>query len=259
MSRDHADVVRQSFERQVALFSGPDSPFASRPSGSLAWIEPLNESMIVLDVACGAAHAAEPVAPHVRQIVGIDLTAALLHVGAQRLRDNGIGNVLLQEADAESLPFVDESFDIVYCRAALHHFADPHRAITEMTRVCRAGGRVVLVDVVAPAPEVRERYDHVHRLIDPSHVRAFLDYELADLLPGGVDGLTYADTATFRFPIDVALTDQSDRNEVLAILAAEARGGGEPGGREPTGFDPVDDDGKLVVSFTNCVVHAERR
>jgi SAM-dependent methyltransferase len=254
MSLEHADVVRRSFERQVQLFSGPDSPFASRPSGSLSWIGPLDGDMIVLDVACGAAHATEPVAPHVRQVVGIDLTSALLRVGAERLREGGIGNVLLQEADAEALPFVDESFDVVFCRASLHHFADPNRAVSEMTRVCRTGGRVVLVDVVAPAPEMRERYDHVHRLIDPSHVRAFLDYELADLLPGGVDGLTYVDTATFRFPIDVALTDQSERDEVLAILRAEAQGGDEP-----TGFDPVDDEGKLVVSFTNCVVHAERR
>jgi SAM-dependent methyltransferase len=254
MSSEHADVVRRSFERQVQLFSGPDSPFASRPSTSLSWIEPLDEDMIVLDVACGAAHATEPVAPRVRQVVGIDLTSALLHIGAERLRDNGIGNVLLQEADAESLPFVDESFDIVFCRASLHHFADPNRAVSEMQRVCRTGGRIVLVDVVAPAPDVRERYDRVHRLIDPSHVRAFLDYELADLLPGGVGGLTYADTATFQFPIDVALTDQSEREEVLAILRAEAQGGGEP-----TGFGPVEDDGKVVVSFTNCVVHAERR
>ncbi|HEY3831253.1 MAG TPA: hypothetical protein VGO03_03095 [Acidimicrobiia bacterium] len=54
---DHADVVRHSFERQMPLFSGPDSPFAARPSSTLAWIEPLTPEMIVLDVACGAAHA----------------------------------------------------------------------------------------------------------------------------------------------------------------------------------------------------------
>src|SRR5437762_1220270 len=105
MSQEHADLVRRSFELQVQLFSGPDSPFATRASSSLSWIEPLDEDMIVLDVACGAAHSTEPVAPHVRQVVGIDLTSALLHIGAARLRDNGIGNVLLQEADAESLPF----------------------------------------------------------------------------------------------------------------------------------------------------------
>jgi hypothetical protein len=126
------------------------------------------------------------------------------------------------------------------------------RAVSEMTRVCRTGGRVVLVDLVAPTSDVRERYDHVHRLIDPSHVRAFLDHEVAELLPGGVDGLTYADTATFRMPVDIAFTDQSDRAEVLDILRAEARGTGAA-----TGFDPVVEDGKLVVSFTTCVVQTE--
>ena len=157
MPVDHAGVVRRSFERQVELFTGPDSLFASRPATSLAWIEPRDENMVVLDV---------------------------------------------------------------------------------------------------PEPEVRERYDFVHRLIDPSHVRAFLDYELADLLPGGVDELSYADKATFRFPIDVAITDQSERDEVLGILTAEARG---VEAAEPTGFEPTEEDGRIVVSFTNCVVHAERR
>ncbi|MDQ1467860.1 MAG: hypothetical protein QOH10_2275 [Actinomycetota bacterium] len=246
-------MVRRSFERQVPLFSGPDSPFARRPSGTLSWIEPLNDDMIVLDVACGAAHAAEPVAERVRQVVGIDLTRALLDVGAQRLRGNGVGNILLQEANAESLPFLDESFDVVFCRSSLHHFAAPSVAVSEMVRVSRVGGRVVLVDLVAPADDVRDRFDHVHRLIDPSHVRTFLEPELADLLPGRIDELAYADTSTIRLPIDIALTDQSASAEVLDLLRAEARGAGRP-----TGFDPVEEDGKLVVSFTSCIVHAVR-
>jgi hypothetical protein len=57
---DHSAVVRRSFERQVSLFSSPDSPFARRATRSLSWIEPLRDDMIVLDVACGAAHASEP-------------------------------------------------------------------------------------------------------------------------------------------------------------------------------------------------------
>src|SRR5205823_520870 len=137
---------------QVALFSGPDSPFARR-ADQLGWIGPLTLDMIVLDVACGAAHASEPLAAEVRQVVGIDITPALLMLGAQRLRAAGIRNVLLQEANAEALPFLDESFDVVFCRSSLHHFADPERAVTEMVRVCRTGGRIVLVDLIAPAAE----------------------------------------------------------------------------------------------------------
>jgi SAM-dependent methyltransferase len=209
--------------------------------------------MIVLDVACGAAHAAEPIAKEVRQVVGIDLTPALLKVGAQRLRDQGVTNVLLQEAHAESLPFVDESFDIVFCRSSLHHFADPERAVVEMARVCSVGGRLVLVDIVAPSNAVRDRFDHLHGLIDPSHVRSFLAVELAQLLPGGVEALAYANMINLRLPIDIALTEQSDKAQVLEILRAELRG--EAG---PTGFDPTEEDDKLVVSFATCVVHGLR-
>jgi ubiquinone/menaquinone biosynthesis C-methylase UbiE len=251
---DHDEVVRHSFERQVPLFSGPDSPFARRASSSLSWIEPLTGEMIVLDVACGAAHATEPVAPRVRQVIGVDLTPPLLHLGARRLHDNGITNVLLQEANAEALPFVDESFDVVFCRSSLHHFDDPHQAVSEMMRVCRIGGRVVLVDLVAPGAAVRDLYDHVHRLIDPSHVRVFLEGELADVLPGGTDALTYADTSTIRLPVDVAFSEQSERAEVLELLRAEVEGTGAP-----TGFDPEAKDDTFVVSFTTCVVHTERR
>jgi SAM-dependent methyltransferase len=250
---DHDEVIRRSFERQVLLFSGPDSPFAHRPNGTLSWIEPLEREMIVLDVACGAAHAAEPVAEQVRQVVGIDLTPALLEIGAQRLREQGVSNVLLQEAHAESLPFVDGSFDIVYCRSSLHHFADPGRAVDEMVRVCRFGGRIVLLDLVAPSDAVRDQFDHVHRLIDPSHMRSFLAPELAELLPGGVDQLTSANMISVRLPIDVAITDQSDKARVLELLRAELEGVAPP-----TGFDPAEEDDKLVVSFATCVVHSVR-
>jgi ubiquinone/menaquinone biosynthesis C-methylase UbiE len=119
MADDHEAMVRRSFERQIGLFSGRDSPFARRSPGPLTWIEPLDREMVVLDVACGAQHAAEQVARQVREVVGIDLTPALLDVGAQRLRANGITNVLLQEGNAERLPFVGESFHVV--SAGVHY------------------------------------------------------------------------------------------------------------------------------------------
>src|SRR3954470_14906538 len=104
---DHDDITRKSFEQQVVLFVGDASPSPRRPASTLAWLEPLDADMIVLDVACGAAHASEVAAPHVRQVVGIDLTRALLAIGADRLRAARIDNVLLQEGHAAALPFVD--------------------------------------------------------------------------------------------------------------------------------------------------------
>lgn len=247
-NRKHDDVVRDSFRRQVDAFSGSDSVYARR-DGPLGWIEPLDASMIALDVACGAAHAADSVAPFVRQVVGVDLTPELLAVGAERHRANDMTNVLLQEGNAEALPFVSASFDLVFCRSSLHHFADARVAVEEMVRVTKPEGRVVLVDLVAPSNVDHERFDHLHRLLDPSHVRTFLEAELAAVFPPGTK-LTHAETSTLRLPLDVAVSEHSNREGVLSALRAELAGG------DRTGFEPAEEDDALVVSFLNCIVHA---
>ena len=109
------------------------------------------------------------------------------------------------------------------------------------------------MDLIAPLPENRDQFDHIHRLLDPSHVRTFVGTELIDLVPNGVDGLAYADTTTSRFPIDVAFSDLSEQAEVLGLLRAEANGD-----VDATGFGPVEEDERVVVSFITSVVHAEK-
>jgi SAM-dependent methyltransferase len=242
------ELVRRSFRRQVGLFSGPDSPFVRRPGGTVEQLAPLTDDMLVLDVCCGAAHAAEVVAPLVRQVVGVDLTTELLALGAARVADAGVRNVLLQEGNAQRLPFVDDAFDLVYCVASLHHVGEPAAAVREMVRVCAPGGRVVVQDLIVPIPDARDRFDEVHRLLDPSHHRAHLESELVELLPVGVD-VTYASTGESRFPVSIAYTEQSDVAGAEATLRDELAGGAV------TGLEPADDD-VLTVSFWTSTVHA---
>lgn len=250
---EHDAVVRSSFEKQASIFGGEHSPFARRPHSPLAWLEPLDPDMIVLDVACGAGHVAEQLAPHVRQVVGVDLTPALLELGAERLHEAGITNVLLQEGNAAELPFLDASFDLVVCRGAMHHFLHPEQPIAEMARVCRPEGRVVVSDMVATSAEARERFDQVHRNLDPSHARTLLEAELADLLRSTVGPIAYGETTDpFKIPVEHILTDAADRDAVTSALRAELAGG------DTTGFDPVADGDQILVSFTSTVVHATR-
>jgi len=254
MSADEHDaVVRKSFERQVGLFDGEDSLFARRSPSEVAWLEPLGSHLIALDVACGAGHVAEQVAPHVRQVVGVDLTPALLALGAERLRGAGVSNVLLQEGNAASLPFVDASFDLVFCRSALHHFRRPAEPVAEMARVCRPGGRVVVSDMVAPDAQVRGRFDDLHRQIDPSHAGVLLDTEVADLLRSTVGSVADAQpSAPIVFPVEHWLTDPAVREPVMGALRDELAGG------TATGFSPRVDDDRLLVSFSNVLVTATR-
>jgi SAM-dependent methyltransferase len=246
---DHDDLVRASFSRQVGLFSGPDSPFVRRPAGTVEQLEPLDANMLVLDVCCGAAHAAEVVAPRVRQVVGVDLTTGLLELGAARIAAAGLGNVLLQEGNAQTLPFVSGSFDLAYCFASLHHVGDPAAAVAEMARVVVPGGRIVVQDLIVPVPDARIRFADVHRRLDPSHRQAFLEAELVALLPEGAE-LIYAATAEARMPISIAYTEQSDVVGAEAALRAELDGGAA------TGLEPRDDDDVLTVTFWVSNLHA---
>jgi SAM-dependent methyltransferase len=254
MSTDEHDaVVMKSFRKQAGLFIGDDSPFRRRGASALAWIEPLDTGMIVLEVACGAAHVSEIVAPHVREVVGLDLTPELLAIGARRLAEAGVTNVLLQEGNAAALPFVDASFDLVMCRASMHHFADPPTSMQEMARVCRPGGRVVVSDMISPGPEVRDAFDDLHRCIDPSHRRAFTEAELAAMIEGAVGPITYGETTVLRLALDLMLTDAADRDAAVALLRADLDHG------VATGFEPTEDNDGITVSFVSTTVHGARR
>jgi SAM-dependent methyltransferase len=251
----HNDEVRRSFRKQVPLFTGPRSPFAARPGAPSPW-GPLSADDVVLDVACGAGHVSEQLAPQVRQVVGIDLTPELLELGASRLRDAGIRNVLLQEGDAADLPFVDGSFDVVVCRSSLHHFAHIPRSLREMARVCRVGGRVAIDELVQPPgadAETRDRYDALHRLLDPSHAAAMTGDELVAVCRAQIGEAaehTVNDPATL--PLDLIVTDASDRTGAVQALHGELDGG------PPTGFAPVLVDGAIHVRFHTVGIRLDR-
>jgi SAM-dependent methyltransferase len=81
-------------------------------------------------------------------------------------------NVLFRRGDAEHVPFEEAHFDGVVTRLAMHHFANPQRALHEMFRVLRPGGIAVIVDVVSSEEEEDSNLQNaIERLRDPSHVR----------------------------------------------------------------------------------------
>ncbi len=259
MNDSHDDVVRREFTRQEPSFARADAYYASLGAGTVAALRPLAGSEIVLDVACGAAHGSEAVAAHVRQVVGADLTPALLAAGAKRLAERRVHNVLLQEANAARLPFADASFDLVFCRAALHHFAEPSAQVSEMARVCRPGGRIVLLDMVAPSLDVRTRLDALHRELDPSHASCLLGDELAALLSrcsGAHATLRRSRSAPLPFEV-FEHQSAAARPELLERVKAELRGEALSGSNA-SGFEPVLLEGALHVHLTNAVATAIR-
>jgi SAM-dependent methyltransferase len=126
----------------------------------------------VLDVGCGAGHTALAFAPHVREVVGLDLTQAMLDEARGLAERRGIANLRLERGDAMALPYPDAGFDLVTCRVCAHHFERPEAALREAARVLRPGGRLVLVDSVAPEDPAQDTFLNTLELLrDPSHVR----------------------------------------------------------------------------------------
>jgi SAM-dependent methyltransferase len=95
------------------------------------------EGGMILDVACGSGGNAPWLVGRGRY-VGTDLS----HAGLRHAKRKGL---CLLCADAEALPFRDESFDAVISTFALEHSADPVRMLSEMRRVVKAGCRIVLL------------------------------------------------------------------------------------------------------------------
>ncbi|WP_433708484.1 class I SAM-dependent methyltransferase [Paenibacillus illinoisensis] len=130
--------------------------------------------MHVLDIATGGGHVACALAPLVKQVTALDLTEKMLQVAERFIRESGHQNVNFVPGDAEHLPFEDDVFDIVTCRIAAHHFPDVFSFLTEAFRVTKPGGRLLLIDNVAPErDEYDQFYNEVEKRRDPSHVRAW--------------------------------------------------------------------------------------
>jgi SAM-dependent methyltransferase len=245
----HNDVVRTEFARQAPGFS-EGSLFADpRVNGWVCrHLEPLTPEMTVVEVACGAAHQAQAVAERVREVVGIDLTPEMLETGRQRLADAEVRNVLLQEGNASALPFVDESFDLAYSRFALHHVEDPAAVLAESARVVRSGGRVAVIDLVSPDPELAHRHNDYERRRDPSHTRALTPDELEQIFVAtGLEILHRAQTEP-TLPVDRWLAQASTPADVGDAIVADLRA--ELAGGSPTGMRPVDEDGALSYTQT---------
>lgn len=131
-----------------------------------------------LDIATGGGHTALKFAPLVKSVIALDLTPKMLEVAQAFITSKGSANVDFTAGDAEQLPFVSDTFDLVTSRIAPHHFPNCWQFVQEVARVLKPGGIFVLEDNTVPDDERAARYvDAFERLRDPSHHRMYAGYE----------------------------------------------------------------------------------
>ncbi len=107
----------------------------------------LRPEMTVADVGAGTGFMTAVLAPLVSQVFVVDGSPEMLEVARKNLQS--FPNLVFQPADGLSLPLPDASLDAVFANMYLHHCVDPLAAISEMVRVLRPGGRLVLTDLDA--------------------------------------------------------------------------------------------------------------
>ena len=176
---DHLRRVADEFGRQAQTFD----PWAEKADDQVAarFRAALGDARLgnILDVACGPGVVTAAIAPGAASVTAFDATEPMLEKARARCAKAGLVNVDFRRGDAENLPFENAQFDGVITRLAVHHFADPQRALNEMFRVLGDGGTAVVVDVVSSEDADESSLQNaIERLRDPSHVRMLPASEL---------------------------------------------------------------------------------
>jgi len=118
----------------------------------------------VLDIAGGTGDLTKKfsrIVGETGQVVLADINASMLNVGRDKLIDHGVaGNVLFTQADAQHLPFPDNTFDCISIAFGLRNVTDKDLAIRSMLRVLKPGGRLLILEFTQPDnPLVQKTYD----------------------------------------------------------------------------------------------------
>lgn len=101
----------------------------------------------VADLACGEGYLSVEAARWARRVVGIDRSAEVLKRAKALGERRGVKNITWKRGEIEKLPIDNESVDVALLSQALHHAADPQRAIAEAVRILRPGGRLLILDL----------------------------------------------------------------------------------------------------------------
>jgi len=175
----------------------------------------------VLDVATGGGHTALKFAPHVARVVASDITPQMLKAAEAHITGKGVRNVEFKEARAENLPFDSNSFDLVTCRIAPHHFDDVAKFVKEAARVVRPAGLVLIQDQQMPEDPVIGGYvEAFEKLRDPSHNHALTETEWRAAFAEAGLTLESVETLTKSHSFDEWTTTQSVLSSTKACLEA---------------------------------------
>jgi ubiquinone/menaquinone biosynthesis C-methylase UbiE len=142
----------------------------------------LDPSLVIGDLGCGTGQVSALMAPHVAKVVAVDGSTDMVQAARKRLK--GLHQVDVRRGDMEALPIDDGQLDVAMTALVLHHVPEPARALAEMYRVVKSGGRVLIVDMLPhDRVEYQQQMGHVWLGFSEKTIKKFLE-------GAGFDGVT---------------------------------------------------------------------
>ena len=177
--RPAKDQARRKFDRWADRYERDRrSRFNLAPQREALERLSLSRDDRFLDVGCGTGAAVPLAAATVERAVGLDLSEQM--VARAKELAVGIPAAEFVPGDSEQLPFADSEFNAILCTASFHHYPDPIRALSEMARVLKSDGRLVIADGCADL-RIARLADWFLRRFDRSHVRLYRTSEFVTM------------------------------------------------------------------------------
>lgn len=197
----------------------------------------------VLEVAAGTCICGRAVASYVKHVTCLDMTPAMLSVGKDTAEKEHLDNMSFVLGDSMELPFLDESFDIVFSRLAFHHFPDIEQPFREMKRVLKQNGKLIIIDMEATEEGLRQAEDEIEILRDPSHVRNRSKDEFLSLYEKNGLKVEFCDSTEISVVLknwmEHTQTPDDIQNTIIARMQEDIQS------RAKTGFYPYYKDEKI--------------
>ncbi len=217
----------QQFDQQAANYGRAHNVLAdvSDVDALLRRVTLANETP-VLDIATGGGHTALYLARRGWSVTLADVAPGMLERARELLAEEGFTPADAVEAPAEKLPFPDQSFALVTCRVAPHHFSSPYEFLREARRVLMPFGWFGLIDgsFRDGQPSALDWLNAVERWRDPSHGRLLTQGEWEDLVQEAGLTIVQSDLSPMKQPdlewyFETAKTSEEGRAKVREAVA----------------------------------------
>jgi ubiquinone/menaquinone biosynthesis C-methylase UbiE len=216
-------IVKEQFNKQAEKFAnwsvGKNTDYLNAYF-DFCNIQPTDR---LLDVACGPGEFTIFIAKRIKEARGVDISDKEIEIANGLINDFGLNNVGFDCSDVEHLPYNNDSYSIVVCKSAFHHFTNPDCVFKEMIRCCVKNGKISIQDIVTYEDEyVNNFFETFDKLVDISHNRTLSKNDFDQLYRDN----SINKTGEFRIDVDLnvneylehAKQDKASRIKIQKLL-----------------------------------------